>query len=209
MNKSVLDKTLKYLQFRLKKRETEPYQYFDANNIARERTIASKEIAYSLYGLALAGRQDPVAMSYYRANRPLLAEDSKFLLACTQSLLGNQRAFRELLPTQFGSQRPTHRALDGSFYSLIRDEGLVLNALVSTDPKQPANPRHRPPAQPPNEGSRLAQHPGARLRPAGPRQNSPPKPPAAPPPPHCISTANQPAISTVKTSPCATWPTAP
>jgi uncharacterized protein YfaS (alpha-2-macroglobulin family) len=129
VNKSVLDKTLKYLQFRLKKRETEPYQYFDANNIA-----------YSLYVLALAGRQDPVAMSYYRANRPLLTEDSKFLLACTQSILGNQRAYRELLPQQFGPQRPTHRALDGSFYSPIRDEGLVLNALVSTDPNNPQIP---------------------------------------------------------------------
>ena len=140
VNKSVLDKTLKYLAFRLKKRETEPYQYFDANNLARQRTIASKEIAYSLYVLALAGRQDPVALNYYRANRPLLTEDSQFLLACTQSLLGNQRAFRELLPTKFGSERATHRALDGSFYSAIRDEGLVLNALVSTDPNNPQIP---------------------------------------------------------------------
>ncbi len=140
VNKSVLDKTLKYLQFRLKKRETEPYQYFDINNLARQRTIASREIAYSLYVLALAGRQDPVAMSYYRANRPLLTEDSRFLLACTQSLLGNQRAFRELLPTRFGSERAAKRALDGSFYSPIRDEGLVLNALVSTDPNNPQIP---------------------------------------------------------------------
>ncbi|GAA3988417.1 alpha-2-macroglobulin family protein [Hymenobacter antarcticus] len=140
VNKSVLDKVLKYLAFRLKKRETEPYQYFDANNLARQRTIASKEIAYSLYVLALAGRQDPVALNYYRANRPLLAEDSKFLLACTQSLLGNQRAFRELLPTRFGGERAAHRALDGSFYSPIRDEGLILNVLVSTDPNNPQIP---------------------------------------------------------------------
>ena len=153
VNKSVLDKTLNYLQFRLKKRETEPYQYFDANNIARERTIASKEIAYSLYVLALAGRQDAVALSYYRANRPLLAEDSKFLLACTQSMLGNQRAFRELLPTQFGraARRPP------------RPRRLVLLAHprrgpgpqrpLEHRPQQPANPRHRPPAQPPDEGT--------------------------------------------------------
>ncbi|GAB3855874.1 alpha-2-macroglobulin [Hymenobacter terrigena] len=140
VNKSVLDKVLKYLAFRLKKRETEPYQYFDVSNIARQRTIASKEIAYSLYVLALAGRQDPVAMNYYRANRPLLTEDSRFLLACTQSLLGNQRAFRELLPTKFGSEQAARRALDGSFYSPIRDEGLVLNALVSTDPNNPQIP---------------------------------------------------------------------
>ncbi|MBH8567960.1 alpha-2-macroglobulin family protein [Microvirga sp. STS02] len=140
VNKSVLDKVLKYLAFRLKKRETEPYQYFDVSNIARQRTIASKEIAYSLYVLALAGRQDPVAMNYYRANRPLLAEDSRFLLACTQSLLGNQRAFRELLPTRFGGERAARRALDGSFYSPIRDEGLILNVLVSTDPNNPQIP---------------------------------------------------------------------
>ncbi|GAB3580625.1 alpha-2-macroglobulin family protein [Hymenobacter daeguensis] len=140
VNKSVLDKVLKYLAFRLKKRETEPYQYFDVSNIARQRTIASKEIAYSLYVLALAGRQAPVAMNYYRANRPLLTEDSRFLLACTQSLLGNQRAFRELLPTKFGSERAARRALDGSFYSPIRDEGLILNALVSTDPNNPQIP---------------------------------------------------------------------
>ena len=140
VNKSVLDKVLKYLAFRLKKRETEPYQYFDVSNIARQRTIASREIAYSLYVLALAGRQDPVAMNYYRANRPLLTEDSRFLLACTQRLLGNQRAFRELLPTRFGSERAAKRALDGSFYSPIRDEGLILNALVSTDPTNPQIP---------------------------------------------------------------------
>ncbi|UOQ97219.1 MG2 domain-containing protein [Hymenobacter sp. 5317J-9] len=140
VNKSVLDKVLKYLAFRLKKRETEPYQYFDVNNIARERTIASREITYSLYVLALAGRQDPVALSYYRANRPLLTEDAKFLLACTQSLLGNQRAFRELLPAKFGSERAAKRALDGSFYSPIRDLGLMLNALVSTDPNNPQIP---------------------------------------------------------------------
>ena len=140
VNKSCLDKVLKYLAFRLKKRETEPYQYFDVNNLARQRTIASKEIAYSLYVLALTGRQDPVALNYYRANRPLLTEDSQFLLACTQSLLGNQRAFRELLPTKFGSERAARRALDGSFYSPIRDEGLVLNALVSTDPNNPQIP---------------------------------------------------------------------
>ncbi|MBD2766552.1 alpha-2-macroglobulin [Hymenobacter sp. BT664] len=137
VNKSVLDKTLRYLQFRLKKRETESYQYFDANNIAREKTIASKEIAYSLYVLALAGRQDAVALNYYRANREMLAQDSKFLLACTHALLGNQRQFRALLPARFGGETAARRALDGSFYSPIRDEGLVLNALLETDPNNP------------------------------------------------------------------------
>ena len=137
VNKTTLDKVLGYMQFRLKKRETEPYRYFDVNNIAREKTIAKKEIAYSLYVLALAGRQDAVALNYYRANRAALAQDSKFLLACTQGLLGNQRQFRELLPAQFGGETAAGRALDGSFYSPIRDEGVVLNALLATDPTNP------------------------------------------------------------------------
>ena len=63
-----------------------------------------------------------------------------FLLACTQSLLGNQRAFRELLPTKFGGETAAKRTLNGSFYSPIRDEGLVLNALASTDPNNPRSP---------------------------------------------------------------------
>ncbi|MGI4883653.1 MAG: alpha-2-macroglobulin family protein [Janthinobacterium lividum] len=137
VNKSVLEKVLGYLQFRLKKRETEEYRYFDASNIARQKVIAKKEIAYSLYVLALAGRQDAVALNYYRANRAALAEDSKFLLACTQGILGNQRQFRELLPTKFGGETAANRALDGSFYSPIRDEGVVLNALLATDPNNP------------------------------------------------------------------------
>jgi uncharacterized protein YfaS (alpha-2-macroglobulin family) len=137
VNKTVLDKVLKYLQFRLKKRETEPYQYFDANNLARQKIIAKKEIAYSLYVLALAGRQDPVAVNYYRANRAVLAQDSRFLLACTQALNGNQREFRQLLPTKFGGETAATKALDGSFYSPIRDEALVLNALLETDPTNP------------------------------------------------------------------------
>jgi len=134
VNKTVLDKVLRYLQFRNRKRETEEYRYFDANNIARQKLIAKKEITYSLYVLALAGRQDPVAMNYYKANRPLLAQDARFLLACTFALNGNERSFRDVLPTKFGGETAAARALDGSFYSPIRDEALVLNALLAADP---------------------------------------------------------------------------
>ncbi|MCC2548039.1 alpha-2-macroglobulin family protein [Hymenobacter sp. BT175] len=133
VNKNVLDKLLRYLQMRNRKRETEEYDYFDVSNIARRRVIAKKEIAYSLYVLALAGRQDPVALNYYKANRQLLAQDSRFLLAASQAVGGNQRDFRDLLPTRF-SERPAHRALDGSFYSPLRDDALILNALLEADP---------------------------------------------------------------------------
>ncbi len=136
VNQSTLDKMLRYLQLRLKKRETEKYQYFDVNNIARERIIAPREIAYSLYVLALAGRQDAVALNYYKANRPLLTSDARFLLACTYALGGQQRAFQETLPRQFSPER-AQRELGGSFASPIRDEALALNALLSADPTNP------------------------------------------------------------------------
>jgi uncharacterized protein YfaS (alpha-2-macroglobulin family) len=136
VNQSTLDKVLRYLQFRLKKRETEAYQYFTADGLARQRTIAKREITYSLYVLALAGRQDAVALNYYKANRPLLTPDARFLLACTYALGGQQRAFREVLPTQFTPEKAP-RELGDSFASPIRDEALALNALLEADPTNP------------------------------------------------------------------------
>jgi uncharacterized protein YfaS (alpha-2-macroglobulin family) len=136
VNQNLLDKVLTYMQFRLKQRETEAYQYFDVNNIARQRTIAKREITYSLYVLALAGRQDAVALNYYKANRPLLTADARFLLACTYALGGQQKAFQETLPHQFTPEN-ARRELDGSFSSPIRDEALALNALFEADPNNP------------------------------------------------------------------------
>ncbi|QKG53422.1 alpha-2-macroglobulin family protein [Hymenobacter sp. BRD67] len=136
VNQSTLDKVLRYLQFRLRKRETELYQYFDAGNIAHQRIIAKREISYSLYVLALAGRQDAVALNYYKANRPLLTPDARFLLACTYALGGQQRAFQEVLPTQFTPEK-SGRELGDSFSSPIRDEALALNALLEADPTNP------------------------------------------------------------------------
>ena len=136
VNQKLLDKVLTYMQYRVKQRETEQYYYFDVSNIARERLIAKREITYSLYVLALAGRQDATALNYYKANRPLLTADARFLLACTYALGGQQKAFQETLPHQFTPEN-ARRELDGSFSSPIRDEALALNALFEADPNNP------------------------------------------------------------------------
>jgi uncharacterized protein YfaS (alpha-2-macroglobulin family) len=136
VNQKLLNKVLDYMQYRVKQRETDKYQYFDVSNIARERVIAKREITYSLYVLALAGRQDATALNYYKANRPLLTADARFLLACTYALGGQQKAFQETLPHQFTPEN-ARRELDGSFASPIRDEALALNALFEADPNNP------------------------------------------------------------------------
>ncbi|HET9502229.1 MAG TPA: MG2 domain-containing protein [Hymenobacter sp.] len=136
VNQKLLDKVLTYMQYRVRQRETDKYQYFDVSNIARERLIAKREITYSLYVLALAGRQDATALNYYKANRPLLTADARFLLACTYALGGQQKAFQETLPHQFTPEK-ARRELDGSFSSPIRDEALALNALFEADPNNP------------------------------------------------------------------------
>ncbi|QIL77142.1 alpha-2-macroglobulin family protein [Hymenobacter sp. HDW8] len=137
VNKAVLDKTLAYLQFRLRKRETEPYNYLDAQNAIHLKTIAKKEITYSLYVLALAGRQDAVALNYYKANRQLLSQDSRVLLAATYALNGDQRSFQAVLPTRLGTETAARRAFDGSFSSPLRDQALTLNALLAADSNNP------------------------------------------------------------------------
>ncbi|MBO0357496.1 alpha-2-macroglobulin [Hymenobacter sp. BT186] len=137
VNKSVLDRVLGYLQARTKKRETNTYNIIQTGGVIQQLTLAKKEIPYSLYVLALAGRPDPVALNYYKANRKLLAEDSRWVLACAFAVGGNQRSYREALPTRFGTQTMASRELDGSFSSPIRDEALVLNALLAADPSNP------------------------------------------------------------------------
>ncbi|MGY2133526.1 alpha-2-macroglobulin family protein [Hymenobacter sp. HD11105] len=137
VNKAVLDKILAYLQFRLRKRETEPYNYLDAQNAIHLKTIAKKEITYSLYVLALAGRQDAVALNYYKANRQLLSQDSRVLLAATYALNGDQRSFQAVLPARLGTETAARRYFDGSFSSPVRDQALTLNALLAADPNNP------------------------------------------------------------------------
>ncbi|TGE07831.1 alpha-2-macroglobulin family protein [Hymenobacter fodinae] len=138
VNKNVLDRVLRYLQARVRKRETDTYNIIQTGGVIQLVTLAKKEVAYSLYVLALAGRPDAVGLNYYKANRPQLAEDSRYLLAAAFALSGNQRGYQSTVPTRFGAAPSiAGRQLDGAFSSPIRDEALVLNALLAADPANP------------------------------------------------------------------------
>lgn len=129
VNGNTLDHLLQYLRFKLQKRQTEVLYY--NQNLSRE--IAAKEVAYSLYVLALAGQPQTATMNYYKGNPGILAIDSKYLLAAAYGISGNPQAARQVLPPSFDGEK-ANKAFGGSFYSYIRDEGLALSALVDIDP---------------------------------------------------------------------------
>ena len=137
VNKTVLDRVLRYLQARVRKRETDTYNVIQTGGAIQPVTRAKRETAYSLYVLALAGEPDAVALNYYKANRGLLTEDAQWVLACTFAVAGNPRSFQQLLPVRFAPKTTKGRELGGSFASPIRDEALVLNALLAADPDHP------------------------------------------------------------------------
>jgi uncharacterized protein YfaS (alpha-2-macroglobulin family) len=130
----VLDRMFAYLEQQVKMKKSEEYFYYDGSNTRLSKKIAPKEIAYSLYVLALGGNADIATMNYYKSNKNLLAIDSKYLLGTTYQLLGDNASYQSLIPPAFSGERSVN-AFGGSFYSYIRDEALSLNALIETDPK--------------------------------------------------------------------------
>jgi uncharacterized protein YfaS (alpha-2-macroglobulin family) len=129
VDKSLLETMLNYITNRLRNKSFITYTY----NRTQQKKIAPKEVAYSLYVLALAGRPNVSAMNYYKANSTELALDSKYLLSVAFAIAGDKAKYSELLPASFSGEEAT-ADLGGSFYSDIRDESISLNALLDIDP---------------------------------------------------------------------------
>src|SRR5262249_8787092 len=129
VDNSLIETMLNYISNRLQKREFITYWY----NRNLNKKIAPKEIAYGLYVLALAGRQNIPSMNYYKANQQLLALDSRYLLAAAYATAGDKKSFTQMLPTSFSGEESVAQTGD-SYYSDIRDEAIALNALIDTDP---------------------------------------------------------------------------
>ena len=129
VDNSLLETMLGYITARLKKKETIVYYY----NRNQNKKIAPKEVAYSLYVLALAGRANVPAMNYYKEKPEMLALDSRYLLSAAYATAGSKNAFAALLPTSFSGEESV-RQTGGSFYSDVRDEAIALNALLDADP---------------------------------------------------------------------------
>jgi len=135
VDKSLLETMLVYLNTKLRNRETILYFY----NRNQQKKIAPKEVAYSLYVLALAGRPNISTMNFYKASPALLSLDSKYLLSVSYAVAGDKTRFREILPSSFTGEESVAQT-GGSLYSDIRDEAISLNALIDVDPGNPQVP---------------------------------------------------------------------
>lgn len=136
VNAKVLGRMLDFVAKRTRGRSTEDVYYYggDGNRVAR--TYAARDIFYSLYLLAIEGRQDVPTMNYYKGQTSTMSQDSRYMLACTYLALGDRKSYEALLPASFNIER--YRPMDGgSFASPIRDMGFALYALVSTAPDNP------------------------------------------------------------------------
>lgn len=144
VNAPVLERTLQYVQQQVKQKKSEQYFFYNQSGQRLSKKIAPKEVAYSLFVLALAGEADVATMNYYKSNRSMLAIDSKYLLAATYQLLGDKGSAQGIIPSAFSGERSV-QAFGGSFYSYLRDEAISLNALIDSDPKNgqiPVMARH-------------------------------------------------------------------
>lgn len=132
VDKNLMNAAAGYLQFRLKTKETQNY-YYNNNQV---RKIAPKEVAYSLYALAVYGSPNASLMNYYKSNSELLSLDAQFMLAAALAVSGDKSKATEMLPTEFKGEI-ANTAFGGSFYSHTRDEAIALNALLEVNPNHP------------------------------------------------------------------------
>ncbi|WP_190300512.1 alpha-2-macroglobulin family protein [Rufibacter hautae] len=139
VNQQVLNRAQTYLQRMVKAKGTEEYRFYDVSRKLRQKVIAAHETAYSLYVLSLAGKPDWPTMNFYKAKSELLSIDARYVLASTYAINGGQQSFRQLLPRAFAGETSV-RALDGSFYSPLRDMALSLNSLLEANPDHPQVP---------------------------------------------------------------------
>lgn len=135
VDRSLLDGILGYINNRLKRKETILYYY----NQKQQKKIAPKEVAYSLYVLALAGKSNVSVMNYYKANPAILSLDSRYLVSVSYAIAGDRARYKELLPATFIGEISVPQT-GGSLYSDIRDEAISLNALIDVDPQNPQIP---------------------------------------------------------------------
>lgn len=135
VNEAVLGKMLDYLTTKTSTQELTEQEFFygeTGGNVPR--TIAKREMIYSLYTLALAERANQSVMNYYKSNLNLLTTDERYMLAACYNQIGDSGAFKALLPKDYIVEN-TAKQTGGSFASPIRNLAIALNCLIESDPE--------------------------------------------------------------------------
>ncbi len=129
---NTINKLLNYLSTKAKEKHTFDYVTY-SNNSRTVRQMANKEILYSLYVLALAGKGDISIMNYYKNRVHLVPRDCRYLLAGAYALSGKWNSYYEIIPQSFTEER-TDRETGGTFDSEIRANAIMLNVLLEVEP---------------------------------------------------------------------------
>jgi uncharacterized protein YfaS (alpha-2-macroglobulin family) len=101
IDKSLLETMFGYISNRLRNKKRLSRTRI---TLPSKRRSHQREIAYSLYVLALAGRANVSAMNYYKANSKELALDSRYLLSVAFAIAGDKTKYVELLPSAFSGE---------------------------------------------------------------------------------------------------------
>ncbi len=131
VKEDVLKNLLYYLSKKARERSTYEYYRYDGNRTTITK-IANKEILYSLYVLALAGKGDISTMNYYKSRLNLVSADSKYLLAGAYAMMGKWSSYNELIPKNYQPEI-TYRETGGCFDSEIRANALMLEILLEVE----------------------------------------------------------------------------
>ncbi|HRH64939.1 MAG TPA: MG2 domain-containing protein [Bacteroidia bacterium] len=135
VNGQVIQRALNYMAQKIKAREMEDeYGYYDGRGGYKVKKIYAKENIYSLYLMALYGKADISSMNFFKSNVHDLSLDCRYMLACSYLALGDRKNFSAILPNAFEGEQ-SKNSFGGSFYSYLRDEAMVLNVLLDTDPE--------------------------------------------------------------------------
>jgi uncharacterized protein YfaS (alpha-2-macroglobulin family) len=121
-------------------RKTEDYYVWSQGKVAVRR-IADKSALYALYVLASASAPERALMDFYRGDRGLLTLDTRALLATAYALVGDRRAYGELMPDKFSTEDAA-RTTGGDFDSPVRANAIILNMLLETDLNNPNIPQY-------------------------------------------------------------------
>ncbi len=132
VSSNVIQKALDYLRREADEKKTTNYVRY-VENRRTVTNIARKEIVYSLYVLALAGKGDLSTMNYYKARPELLSNDMKYLLAGAYGLMNEWNSFYDVLPPVYEPEK-TDRLTGGSFDSEVRANAIMLNVLLEVKP---------------------------------------------------------------------------